>query len=78
MVMTFSPSMIVIKDSIIFTTVAGRRALVQADYTPLVGQPVTMPFAPDKAAIKQLELIHGAGSAPVFLQNLLYHRTFVQ
>lgn len=72
-VMKFDPLDIVIKDSILFTTVAKGRALVQADYTPLISHPVTMAFAPDKAALKQMASIRGAGDVRVCLQDGHYH-----
>ena len=71
-VMKFDPVKIVIKDSILFTLVAEKKALVQANYTPLISKPVSMAFAADKAAIKQMASIHGAGDVHVRVKDGQY------
>ena len=63
--MKFDPPQMVMRESILFTSVAGRRAVLQADYTPLLKQPVSLAFVPDKVAIKNMELIRGAGDVRV-------------
>ena len=71
--MKFAPSEIVVKDSVLTTAVAGGRALVRADYTPLITQTVTMAFTANKAAIEKMASIRGAGDVCVSLQDGRYH-----
>jgi len=72
-IMKFGPSKIVVKDSVLFTFVAGRKAVIQADYMPLIEQPVTMAFAPDKAAIKKMAAIYVGDTISISLNNGWYH-----
>ena len=71
--MKFEPSKIVIKDSVLFTFVAGRKAVIQADYAALLEQPVTMSFLPDKATIKKMEAICVGDTISINLDNGWYH-----
>jgi len=67
--MKFNPSLVVMRESVLFTSVEGGRAVLQADYSPLLEQPVTLAIVPDKAAIKNMELIRGAGDVRVSLET---------
>lgn len=49
------------------------RAMIQADYTPLLGQKVTLAFATDKAAIEKAKAIRGVGDVRVGWQDGQYH-----
>ena len=67
--MKFNPSLVVMRESVLFTSVEGGRAVLQADYSPLLEQPVSLAIVPDKAAIKNMELIRGAGDVRVSLET---------
>jgi len=67
--MKFNPSLVVMRESVLFTSVEGGRAVLQADYSPLLEQPVSLAIVPDKAAIKSMELIRGAGDVRVSLET---------
>jgi len=79
-VMKFNPQKVYLKDSklavaLIFDDKPGPpyvRALIQADYTSLLGQKVTIAFAADKAVIKKAKAIRGAGDIRVRLQDGQY------
>ncbi len=49
------------------------RAMIQADYTPLLGQKVTLAFATDKAAVEKAKAIRGVGDVRVGCQDGQYH-----
>ena len=63
----------IFKDSTLFAAVAGGKGMVHANYAPLIKHPVTMAFNLDKATIKQMALIKGAGDVRVSLQEGKYH-----
>lgn len=71
--MKFDPSLLVMRNSVLSTVItrgpAGGRAVLQADYSPLLEQPVSLAIVPDKAAIKNMELIRGAGDVRVSLET---------
>jgi hypothetical protein len=71
--MKFNPQSVVLQDSKLITFTENRRAVIQADYTPLIKQPITMVFAADTAAIKKAKTIRGAGDVRVYLQDGQYH-----
>lgn len=78
--MKFNPPQMVMKDSVLFAFATGAnkhdtriRAVIQADYNPLIGQKVTLAFAADKAAIKQATGIRGAGNVRIRLKDGHYH-----
>jgi len=67
--MKFNTSLVVMRESVLFTSVEGGRAVLQADYSPLLKQPVSLAIVPDKTAIKNMELIRGAGDVRVSLET---------
>ena len=71
-VMKFEPTAIVVKDSVLFTPVAGGKAVIQADYAALIGQPVTMAFVADKVAIRKMKAICEASDVRVSLADGRY------
>ena len=69
----FGPLKIIFKDSMLSAAVASGKGMVQANYTALIKPPVTMAFNLDKATIKQMALIKGAGDVRVSLNEGKYH-----
>lgn len=76
----FSPPQVYVKDSVLFTFASGTnkrdtriRAVIQADYNPLILQKVTLAFAADAVAIKKAKAIRGAGDVRIRLKNGHYH-----
>lgn len=70
--MKFAPSEIVVLDSVLYAFSASRKFLMKADYTPLIAPPVTMAFATDEHAIKEMGLICGPGHVCISLNNGRY------
>uniref|UniRef100_I2Q4H1 Uncharacterized protein n=1 Tax=Desulfovibrio sp. U5L TaxID=596152 RepID=I2Q4H1_9BACT len=76
----FNPPQVYMKDSVLFTFAPGTnkrdtriRAVIQADYNPLIGQKVTLAFAADKAAIKKAKAIRGKGDVRMRLKDGHYN-----
>jgi len=71
--MKFDPSLLVMRNSVLSTVItrgpAGGRAVLQADYSPLLKQPVSLAIVPEKATIKNMGLIRGAGDVRMSLET---------
>ena len=63
--MKFNPQLVILHDSNLLTFATGRWVAIQADYNPLVNQPLSLAFVPDKTAIKNMRLIRGKGDVRV-------------
>lgn len=72
-VVKFNPSSVIMQDSKLISFIETRRAVIQADYTPLLKQPMTMALALDKSVIKQAKAIRGKGDVHVRLQGRQWH-----
>lgn len=78
--MKFNPPHMYMDASVLFAFAPGtnkrdtrNRAVIQADYNPLIEQKVTLAFAANKAAIKQAKGIRGAGDVCMRLKDDHYH-----
>lgn len=64
----------ILRAAINVETISGTyvRAMIQADYAPLLGQKVTMAFAADKAVIQKAKTIRGEGDVRIRLEDGQY------
>ena len=61
--------LVIMHDSNLFTFATGRWAAIQADYKPLITQPLSLAIVPDKTAVKNLRLIRGEGDVRMIKGN---------